>query len=58
MKFGLKKEKEKLKKMMKNVLSGLKGKRCFVLIEEIVIYEKYMVDNERKLREVFRRLRK
>ena len=58
MQFGLKAAPATFQKMMKNVLSGLTGTRCFVFLDYIVIYANSLVDRDRKLRDVFRRLRK
>jgi len=44
--------------MMNNVLSGLTGMRYFVFLDDIVIYANSLVDHDRKLWDVFRRLRK
>jgi hypothetical protein len=43
--------------MMNNVLRGLTDTRCFYL-DDIVIYSNSFVDHDRKLRDVFRRMRK
>jgi len=43
---------------MNNVLNGLTDTRCFVFLDDIVIYADSLVDHDRKLRDVFRRLRK
>ena len=40
---------------LNNVLSGLTGTRCFVFLDDIVIYANSLVDHDRKLRDVFRR---
>jgi len=58
MPFGLKTAPATFQKMMNNVLSGLTGARCFVFLDNIVIYANSLVDHDRKLRDVFRRLRK
>jgi len=42
---------------MNSVLSGLTGTRCFVYLDDIVIYAKSLADNDTKLREVLDRLR-
>jgi hypothetical protein len=57
MSFGLKTAPATFQRMM-NVLSGLTGRRFFVLICYIVMYANPLVDHDRKLRNVFRRLRK
>ena len=43
---------------MNTVLSGLTGTRCFVFLDDIVIYANSLADHDRKLRDVFGRLRK
>jgi hypothetical protein len=58
MPFGLKTAPATFQRMMNTVLSGLTGSRCFVFLDDIVIYANSLVDYDRKLREVFRRLRK
>ena len=55
MPFGLITAPATFQKMMNNVLSGLTSTRCFVCLDDIVIYA---IDNDRKLTDVFRRLRK
>ena len=57
MPFGLKTGPATFQKMMSNVLSGLTGTRCFVFLDDIVIYANSLVDHDRKLKDVFRRLR-
>jgi len=58
MPFGLKKAPVTLQKIMNNVLSGLTGTGCFVFLDDIVIYANSIVDCDRKLRDLFNRLRK
>ena len=55
--FGLKTAPPTFQKLMNSVLSGLTGIRCFVYLDDIVIYAKSLVENETKLREVLGRLR-
>jgi Reverse transcriptase (RNA-dependent DNA polymerase). len=43
---------------MNSVLSGLTGTRCFVYLDDIVIYAKSLQDHDNKLREVLGWLRK
>jgi hypothetical protein len=57
MSFGLKTAPATFKRMINNVLSGLTGNRCFVFLEDIVIYANSLADHGRKLRDVFGRLR-
>ncbi len=47
-----------MQRMMNNVLSGLTSTGCFVFLDGIVICANSLVDHGRKLRDVFRRLRK
>jgi hypothetical protein len=58
MPFGLKTAPATFQAMMNSVLSGLTGSRCFVFLDDVVIYAKSLVEHDRKLREVFSRLRK
>jgi hypothetical protein len=58
MPFVLKTAPATFQQMMKAVLSGLTGTRCFVFLDDIVIYANSLVDHDTKLRDVFRRLRK
>jgi len=57
MPIGLKTVPTTFQRMMNNVLSGLTGTRCSVFLD-IVIYANSLVDHGRKLRDVFRRMRK
>ena len=58
MPFGLKTAPATFQKMMNTVLSGLTGTRCFVFLDDIVIYANSLADHDRKLRDVFGRLRR
>jgi hypothetical protein len=58
MPFGLKTAPATFQKMMNNMLSGLTGTRCFVFLNDIVLYANSLADHDRKLRDVFNRLRK
>jgi hypothetical protein len=55
--FGLKTTPATFKKMLNSVLSGLRGTRCFVYLDDFVIYARWLVDHSTKLREVLDRLR-
>ena len=55
--FGLKTAPVTFQKMMNSVLSGLTGTRCFVYLDDIVIYARSLADHNTKLREVLDRLR-
>ena len=56
--LGLKTAPATFQKLMNSVLSGLTGTRCFVYLDDIVIYAKSLQDHNNKLREVLGRLRK
>ena len=58
MPFGLKTAPATFQRVMNNVLSGLTGTRCFVFLDDIVVYANSLIDHDRKLRDVFGRLRK
>jgi hypothetical protein len=58
MPFGLKTAPTTFQKLMNNVMCGLTGTRCFVFLDDIVIYANSLVEHDKKLREVFNRLRK
>jgi len=45
-------------RVMNTALSGLTGTRCFCFLDDIAIYANSLVDHDKKLRDVFRRLRK
>ena len=55
--FGLKTAPATFQKLINSVLSGLTGTRCFVYLDDIVIYARSLVEHETKLREVLGRLR-
>ena len=42
---------------MNTVLSGLTGTRCFLYLDDIVVYARSLVEHNNKLREVLTRLR-
>jgi len=42
---------------MNSVLSGLTSKRCFVYLDDIVIYDRSLADRNTKLRELLDTLR-
>jgi hypothetical protein len=43
--------------MMNVVLSGLTGSRCFVFLDDIVVYAKSLAQHDAKIRQVFDRIR-
>ena len=56
--FGLKTAPATFQRMMNVVLSGLTGSRCFVFLDDIVVYAKLLADHDAKIRQVFDRLRR
>lgn len=58
MPFGLKGAPATFQRLMNYVLTGLQGIKCFVYLDDIVIYGKNLSDHNQKLEEVFERLRK
>lgn len=58
MPFGLKNAPATFQRMMNNVLTGLQGIKCFVYLDDIVIYGSSLEDHNIKLKEVFERLSK
>jgi len=55
--FGLKTAPATFQKLMNSVLSGLTGTRCFVYLDDIVIYAKSLADHNTRVREVLERIR-
>ena len=58
MPFGLKTAPATFQRVMNTALTGLTGTRCFCFLDDFVIYASSLVDHDKKLRDVFRRLRK
>jgi hypothetical protein len=56
--FGIKTAPSTFQRMINNVLCGLTGTRCFVFLDDIVIYAKSLSEHDDKLRDVFGRIRK
>lgn len=56
MPFGLKNAPATFQRLMNNVLSGLQGIKCFVYLDDIVVYGNSLQDHNLKLREVFKKL--
>jgi len=50
--FGIKTAPATFQKMMNSVLSGLMGTRCFVYLDDIVLYARSLAEHDVKLREV------
>ena len=57
MPMGLKNSAATFQRLMYIVLSGLLGSRCFVYLDDIVIYAESIEQHSKKLREVFSQLR-
>jgi len=55
--FGLKTAGATFQRIMNSVLSGLTGTRCFLYLDDILLYPKSLVEHNVKLREVLDRLR-
>ena len=55
--MGLKNSAATFQRLMYIVLSGLLGSRCFVYLDDIVIYAESIEQHSKKLREVFSQLR-
>lgn len=58
MPFGLKNAPATFQRAMDSVLYGLQGERCFVYLDDIVVFASSLREHEQKLTEVFSRLRK
>lgn len=58
MPFGLKNAPATFQRAMDSVLYGLQGERCFVYLDDIVVFASSLQEHEQKLTEVFDRLRK
>jgi hypothetical protein len=58
MPFGLRTAPATFMRLMNTVLSGLTGTRCFVFLDDIIIYANSLAEHDAKLRAVFGRLRK
>jgi hypothetical protein len=56
--FGLKTAPATFQRMINNVLCGLTGTRCFVFLDDIVIYARSIQEHDDKIREVFKRIMK
>lgn len=56
MPFGLKNAPATFQRAMNHVLAGLIGEKCFVYLDDVVIYASSLKDHENKLAEVFQRL--
>lgn len=57
MPFGLKNAPATFQRAMDSVLYGLQGERCFVYLDDIVVFASSLQEHEQKLTEVFTRLK-
>lgn len=57
MPFGLKNAPATFQRLMNSVLTGLQGIKCFVYLDDIVIHAASLVEHNKRLIEVFDRLR-
>lgn len=57
MPFGLKNAPSTFQRLMNNVLTGLQGERCFVYLDDIVIYSRDLPSHIQNLTKVFQKLR-
>jgi hypothetical protein len=57
MPFGLKNAPSTFQRLMNNVLAGVQGIKCFVYLDDIVIYSANLESHENKLIEIFQLLR-
>jgi hypothetical protein len=55
--MGLKSSPASFQRLMNTVLSGLQGIKCFVYLDDIVVYGSSLRDHNNKLTEIFQRLR-
>lgn len=54
---GLKNSSATFQRLMNSILSGLIGIKCFVYVDDIVVYANTLVDHEKKIIEVLQRFR-
>jgi len=57
MPFGLKSAPSTFQRLMNNVLMGLIGTRCFVYLDDVIIFGETLQEHYARLREVFEKLR-
>lgn len=58
MPFGLRNAPAAFQRLMDVVLTGMQGKRCFVYLDDIVVYASSLQDHEERLTAVFTQLQK
>lgn len=56
MPFGLKNAPATFQRLMNTILSGLQGSKCFVYMDDIVVFGSSLSDHNNKLKEIFQRL--
>jgi hypothetical protein len=56
--FGFKTAPATFQRLMTVVLTGLKGSRCFIFLDDIVVYAKPLAEHDAQIRHVFDRIRK
>lgn len=57
MPFGLSGAPATFQRLMNHILAGLQGFKCFVYLDDIVIYGRNLIDHNQKLKAIFDRLR-
>lgn len=57
MPFGLKSTPSTFQRLMNNVLMGLIGTRCFVYLDDVIIFGENFQEHNLRLREIFEKLR-
>ena len=55
--FELKTAPATFQRLMNVVLDGLKGSRCFVFLDDVVVYAKSLAEHDAKIRQVFYRIK-
>jgi len=55
--FGLKNASATFQQLMNSVLTGLQGLKCFVYLDDIVIYDSNLKEHNERLIEILQRLR-
>jgi hypothetical protein len=55
--FGLNTAPATFQRLMNTILCGLTGSRCFVFLDDVVVYAKSLTEHDTKLREVFEKFR-
>lgn len=57
MPFGLKNSGATFQRLMNNILTGLQGIKCFVYVDDVVLYANTLEEHNQKLSEIFDRFR-